>query len=135
MFRSTSTQKKYSTDKIGNCPFCNRDNQMLVKAYEYFNVIKNKYPYKYWDTSLVEEHLLIAPKRHIDSIINFTEEELKEYQSIEKEYSDNNYEIFFRPAKAHTKSIEHFHTHAIKLKLGFLKFFIFINKPFFTFGR
>ncbi|MCD5382907.1 HIT domain-containing protein [Candidatus Gracilibacteria bacterium] len=100
--------------KIGNkCPFCAIDEN--IKIYDYASVYMTiaRAPYG-------PDHLLIIPKRHVDSLFDLTIEEDDEIQGLVRAgikmlkklgYSDLS--ILVREGMATGKSIPHLHYHII----------------------
>ena len=78
-------------------------------------IIKNIFPYDIWDDQGVLDHLMVIPKRHIESIGDFNEKELMEYSKIAGQYDKSGYSIYARSFSNSIKSIPHQHTHFIKL--------------------
>lgn len=93
---------------INNCPFC--APECVVGKFNYFNIIKNKYPYPN-----TKEHLLIIPIRHIVKYKEINKEELKELQNILWEYMSKWYLLLWRQFWDHKESsVAHLHLHLIK---------------------
>lgn len=69
--------KYVKSEKDGKCFLCERqkkgssDEWLVVSRYKYCFVILNKYPYN-------SGHLMIAPYRHIDDIVDLKAEERRE---------------------------------------------------------
>lgn len=111
--RTSKTLEKYTKhlkkNKEAKCPLCER---LPLKAFKYWKVIKNNFPYD----RIAKEHNMIVPLRHIteDSL---NRNELKEIKDIKNGYiKDHNYNYIIE-ATLHTKTQpEHFHLHIIKLK-------------------
>lgn len=100
--------------KIWNkCPFCAIDEN--IKIYDYASVYMTIARAPYWP-----DHLLIIPKRHVDSLFDLTIEEDDEIQGLVRAgikmlkklwYSDLS--ILVREWMATWKSIPHLHYHII----------------------
>jgi len=100
--------------KIGNkCPFCNMDEKL--KIYDYSSAYMTIAMAPYWP-----DHILIIPKRHVDSIFDLNIEEHDEIQWLvrawikilkKKWYSDLS--VLVREWMAVWKSIPHLHYHII----------------------
>lgn len=115
----------------GGCVFCDYTNERssIIKEYNSFAVILNLFPYTLWDSCRVVEHYMIIPKRHIDSIAKFKEEEIVEYHSISSFYESRGYDVYSRGSSSNMKSIPHQHTHLIKTNGVKIKGLIYNEKP------
>lgn len=132
--RNRKHQKAYDTYRFDNppagCQFCElaSGTSHIRRTYQLFWVIDNLFPYFIWDGSHTGEHLLLIPKRHIDSIAHFTPSERKEYVAILAEFEANGYSIYARAAQNKRKSVVHQHTHLIEVGKP-IKTQVFIKKP------
>lgn len=118
--KDKANYKKYLDElKIDDsCQFCKFDKvheQYLVET-EHFFVVLNKFPYTKWDTQPVQEHLLIVPKQHTDSLKDLSFEASKEYVELISGYEHDGYNIYARTPGSKMKSVKHQHTHLIKIK-------------------
>lgn len=100
-----------------------------------FWLVANIFPYTIWDNFYVDEHLMLVPKRHIDSIGRFTDEELQTYGELLAEYEDDGYSVYGRAASNSAKSVTHQHTHLIKVSSRRVKTLIFLDRFNFTMFR
>jgi len=92
-----------------SCPFCNYNKNFLIKEYNYFILLKNKFPYLE-----TKEHVLLVPKRHIAYFYEFNKEEKEEYLEIIDELLKKGYFLLQRYYKYNkTSTVYHFHTHFI----------------------
>ena len=140
MYRSRKVTKQYNPDKKRQehsaggvaCPFCVlRGNNIIVHDGETMRVVKNLFGYKLWELMDVKEHLMIVPKRHVESISEFTKQEKDEMIELLAEYEKKGYNIYARESGNAIKSVPHQHTHLIKTHRKRAKFFIFSHKPYF----
>lgn len=119
--RNRKHQKAYDIYRFDNpptsCQFCAFANgaDHIRRTYSHFWVVDNLFPYHIWDDSRTGEHLLLVPKRHIDSIAHFNTAELKEYVAILAEYESSGYSIYARSAQNQRKSVVHQHTHLLEV--------------------
>lgn len=78
--RSKKTQKAYmdylENDYDGSCIFCAKD--LMVKDYGNFVLLRNRFPYD----SIYSDHLLLAPKEHVENMYDLSYERIKEYFEI-----------------------------------------------------
>lgn len=120
MWRKRANQKAYTTyitSRPHDCDFCAEDTikRQLVSQTEHLWVLQSAYPYDTWDLQNVEDHMLVVPKRHTESLSNFTREEGQEFFSIVADYEGRGYSIYSRANGNNAKSIPHLHTHMFKL--------------------
>ena len=109
--------RKHITEVDKNvCTFCAIDvgHPQFVEETPFFKVIRNRFAYSLWDAQGVLEHLMLVPKRHIDSLADLKSDEKIEYVDILQRYEKRGYSVFARAPQAVTKSIAHQHTHFIK---------------------
>lgn len=134
MYRSRYFEKAYKKSKTSRttsaCQFCNVPSSELVKEGEFFKIIINLFPYSFWDQSQVVEHLMIVPKRHIVSQIEYTDQERIEYMKLTAEYEEIGYNIYARAPLNSAKSVLHQHTHLIKTSSNLYKYIFFSKKPY-----
>lgn len=96
------------------CNFCDFTSQRILGNLATHWVIDNLYPYELYDDMVVEDHLLIVPKRHIVGISEFTDEERADFLDTVTEYEDEGYTLFARAPQNKAKSVTHQHSHLIK---------------------
>lgn len=118
--------------KQGICEFCEitNDSNQFVTETESFRVIRNIFPYSYWDHQRVADHLMIIPKAHTDTLSHFTPEQASEFVKLVGRYENQGYNVYARAPKSKIKSVIHQHTHLIKPKGRLVKVMLFIKKPF-----
>lgn len=142
VWRNRKTQKRYyqhvsQKQPDAPCEFCLLhigDGQVLEDR-ETFWLVKNIFPYTIWDNFYVDEHLMVIPKRHVDSIGSFTDKELKAYGKLLAQYEDDGYSVYGRAANNSAKSVAHQHTHLIKVSNRRVKTLIFLDRFNFTLFR
>lgn len=142
LWRDSETQKryqKYVSKKPADapCEFCEftPNHDQVLKDEGTFWVTQNIFPYTVWDSYFVDEHLMLVPKRHVDSIGKFTEAELKVFGKVLGRYEDNGYSVYGRSATNGSKSVAHQHTHLIKVSSRRIKVLVFLDRLGFTFFR
>lgn len=141
---STRTRRnhfKYATyiknRSESTCQFCeltNKDTQ-IIKETSSFWIIKNIFPYDVWDTAGVNNHLLIVPKRHVDSIAHFNDTESKDFVKQLATYEQRGFSVYARAANNSLKSVVHQHTHLIAIDNKIKKYILFSKKPRFLFTK
>ena len=132
--KETRIYKKYRRSFRGkkNCVFCeiNSSSNELVQEAQHFKVIKNKFPYSLWDEQSVEDHLMIVPKKHTDTLSDLTPNEAKEYVVLVSAYEKHGYNVWARAPQSTIKSVIHQHTHLIKPGKKVIKFLFYIRNPY-----
>ena len=126
-YRKT-VRKYHERRKVLECPFCARAtlaNAVLETDSAY--VVPNLTKYDMWEGHDVVDHLLVVPKRHVKSIKELTEPERLEIIDIIADYEGKNYSVYARGVGSVTRSVEHQHTHLIKLHHKRPKFALYIN--------
>jgi diadenosine tetraphosphate (Ap4A) HIT family hydrolase len=110
--KNMSNYSRKMTDNKGpeNCEFCEvLESGKTMKETEHFFVIDNIYPYE-------DHHILLLPKRHIHSELDFNEEESEDLNIIHKFILKRYYEEFdmcfyFNRENTPAQSMWHWHRH------------------------
>jgi len=120
------------TQKAGVCEFCKitAGKDQFVEETKSFKVIKNIFPYTYWDYRRVIEHLMIVPKKHIDTLDDITESEAAEYLQLLGGYESRGYDVFARAPDSVSRSVPHQHMHLIKPEKKPVRFLLYIKRPY-----
>lgn len=126
-------RKDLKTNHYDDCVFCliEREPEIIVQTTKSFYILINKYPYSYWDLQSVEEHLLIVPKKHTDTLSDLTASEAVEYVQLVGSYESQGYSVYSRAPKSPLKSVIHQHTHLLKTVPKESRIFIYSKKPYF----
>ena len=135
--RSRSIEKqyqKYLKHRIASCDFCQikEGDEHFITATQSFKIIRNLFPYSFWDDQAVGDHLLIVPKEHIESLSSFSPKEATEYLKLISDYEMNGYHVYARAVKSISRSIPHQHTHLIKCVGKGKSFVLQLTKPHIT---
>lgn len=131
--RKRSGEKKYAKYKKTapkGCDFCSlkMGDGQVVRELERNWIILTRFPYDFWDSSEVTEHMMVVPKRHVLSLSEYNEAERNEYFNALAEYEGKGYSIYSRGVDIHTRTMPHVHTHLIKL--GKIKnAVLYVRKP------
>lgn len=134
LVRKPKNEKKYLrhiAHKQTDCDFCNFSiqSEQVVAEHVRFWLVINLFPYDMWDGMGVVEHLLLVPKRHVDSIAHFKPSESKEFVALLARYEAVGYSLYARAPQSTAKSIPHQHTHLIKMNDKKVKALLYIRKP------
>ena len=142
MNRSRKTEMAYMKYRIENrgkdCVFCEFNDanaSQVIRTTSHFWIVKNIFPYKTWDMLPVKHHLMIVPKRHVDSLSHFTAPEMKEYTELLVEYDTAGYSAYGRASGNIAKSIAHQHTHLLKLGTRPRRVGFYLLKPYINLQR
>lgn len=114
------------------CAFCLFDAtyEHYIEQTDDLWVVASRFPYSYWDSCSVIEHLMIVPKRHISTFGEFNEAESRQYFETMARYETTGYSIYTRAPHNVVKTYPHVHTHLFKLKNKKNKLTIYIEKPY-----
>lgn len=102
------------------CIFCTlaEGDEQFISESVHFKVLRNRFPYENWDYHKVDEHLMIVPKKHTDTLKELSFVESKEYLELITNFEFEGYNIYARTPGSKSKSIIHQHTHLIKFIPG-----------------
>lgn len=128
------TRRKYVTLRNGDvtCPFCDRKTlQKPIFETDSFFVIQNRTPYDLWELHDVIGHLLVVPKKHVESISELSDAEIVAIMRKIAEYETEGYNVYMRGAHFMRRSVGHQHTHLIKAADKEPRFSLFLKKPYF----
>jgi ATP adenylyltransferase len=131
------TRKKYakhnSADKHQTvCTFCNEDTRArIIEENDTMFVIANRVSYDMFEGRKVTDHLMVIPKRHVETVIEFTDQEKLDQMNVAGEYEAKGYNVYARGVGSVTRSVKHQHTHLIKLVDKKSKVIIYSRKPHF----
>lgn len=99
----------------GSCQFCNIPDVERVEEYDSFIIIRNKFGYDIFDMCEVEDHLMVIPKKHTDRLTVLSTDERTEFLNILIDYESQGYNVYFREPGSVIKTVDHHHTHLLKL--------------------
>jgi diadenosine tetraphosphate (Ap4A) HIT family hydrolase len=121
MLHYRKTSKKYSklnkNDKsLSGCTFCKEiGGPRIVKENNTMFVIANRVSYDMFEGRRVTDHYMVIPKRHVESLKDFTEQEKLDHMTLLGEYEDKGYNVYARALTSISRTAKHQHTHMIKL--------------------
>jgi diadenosine tetraphosphate (Ap4A) HIT family hydrolase len=137
MYHYRKTRKNYAkhnqADKRqGGCSFCqNIADERIVDSNKTMNVTPNRVSYDVFEGRRVLDHLMIIPKRHVETLKDFTNQEKIDMMDIAGEYETKGYNVYARGVGSITRSVKHQHTHLIKVQNKTkAKFLIHLQKPY-----
>lgn len=136
-YRSRRERKAYSrhikkVQPTGICEFCgiNEGHPDFITGTGSIKVIRNTFPYSYFDYHKVDDHLMVVPVKHTDTLSSLSPQEASEYIKLISSYEAKGYDIFARAPTSKQKTVLHQHTHLIKPVGKEIKTFIYSKKPF-----
>ena len=127
-FKYRNYRKQTLTDV---CEFCSPLSDQLVKTTSKFKIIRNKFPYSVWDGQTVVDHLMIVPKKHTDTVADFTDQMVVDFHRVLQDYEQQGYNTYLRAPSSKIKSIHHQHTHLLKTQGRPKRFILLIRRPFY----
>lgn len=109
--------KRYRKRNPDGCGFCialSAHTDQVVRIEHSLTILRNLFPYKFWDGRKVIDHVMIVPARHITNLAAFTPDETMEYFKILAEYESDGYSFYIRSDANRSKSMAHLHGHLLK---------------------
>ena len=139
--RSRRDQRRYQKYRTALsaavCDFCDireGHNQFIAETTS-FKIIRNIFPYDFWDGQWVDDHLMVVPKQHTDTLKSLNPKQAVEYLKLISDYEGRGYNVYARAPGSLAKTIVHQHTHLIKGREHYRKFVLHVDRPYFTFVR
>lgn len=123
------------TDTCVLCELKHTKIDKIVREYNSAYLVHNKFPYDMWDSSPVDEHLMLVPKRHVVSLSELAGDERDDYFKALTDLEKDGYSVYARAPSDITKSIAHQHTHFIKLVPKRYKLVVYLRRPHFLLFR
>jgi ATP adenylyltransferase len=129
------TRKAYTTFNAGDkaaqgCTLCKEiDSLKIVQQNETMFVIPNRVAYDMFEGRRVTDHLMVIPRRHTESIGDFTDDEKLDQMNIIADYEARGYNVYARAIDSSSRSVKHQHTHFIKLVGKKPQFIFYVAKP------
>jgi diadenosine tetraphosphate (Ap4A) HIT family hydrolase len=139
MRHSRTTVQRYAKlnkdDKsLQECTFCHeyKTKANVIFENETMFVIPNRVPYDMFEGQRVTDHFMVIPKRHVEAIKGFTEQEIRDQMTVLGAYEKKGYDVYARGVGNIARSVKHQHTHLIKgdNKRKLPRFLLFISKPY-----
>ena len=135
--RQNYARLRRGDDKRGDCSFCSDTTlaDRVIKATSAMYVLPNRTYYDMFEGLRVQDHLMVIPRRHVETIRDFTKQEKLEMMELIGEYEAEGYSVYARGVGSINRSVKHQHTHLIKLRNVRPKFIFFLYKPYFLLDR
>ena len=120
--------------KLEGCTFCNeyQTKSNIIFENETMFVIPNRVSYDAFEGQHVVGHFMVIPKRHVESIDGFTEQEMVDQMKIAGRYEKDGFDVYARGVGNVTRTVKHQHTHLIKgdNKSKLPRLLFFMRKPY-----
>ncbi|QQG50394.1 MAG: HIT domain-containing protein [Candidatus Saccharibacteria bacterium] len=135
MYHYRKTRKSYRALNASDttkpvCTLCDEDNKpRIIRETTTMILLPNRVSYDIFEGMRVVEHLMIVPKRHVEHIEDFTNQEKMDFMSLAGEFEMKGFNVYARGAKSATRSVAHQHTHLIKTDNKKAKSVVYIAKP------
>lgn len=132
--KTIQTYKKLNKadTNLSVCTFCNEiGGPNIIAENKTMFVIPNRVSYDIFEGRRVTEHFMVIPKRHVETIAEFTDKEKIDQMTIAGEYEANGFNVYARGVGSVTRSVKHQHTHLIKADNNKPKVFMYVAKPHF----
>ncbi len=124
-------QQYLSHQEQKDCPFCRPETvERAVFSDDFVYVVPNITFYDLWEMHDVEEHVMIIPKRHVETLKDLTDEEQLAIMHIAADYESQGYCVYARGVGFSERSVAHQHTHLIKAANTRARFSLYIKKPY-----
>jgi ATP adenylyltransferase len=126
-------RKRLKNRPASTCDFCtltSQDNTEIIASTKSFKIIRNIFPYSHWDQQEVSDHIMIIPKKHTETILDFTASEAVEYVGLLGSYENQGYNVYARAPVSNIKSIPHQHTHLIKGSGKMQRVLLYVSRPY-----
>jgi diadenosine tetraphosphate (Ap4A) HIT family hydrolase len=118
-----------------NCGLCEAiDPEAIIGSTKHLSIVRNRVPYDVFDgLETTGEHYLIIPKRHVESIGDFTDDEKLEMMEVIATYEALGFSVYARSTANIHRSQSHQHTHLIQLATKAPKFLFTSERPYMLF--
>ena len=113
------------------CTFCSEVNgPRITGENETMFILPNRVSYDMFEGRRVVDHLMVIPKRHVETIAEFSDREKVDQMTIIGEYEAKGYNTYARGVGTVSRSVKHQHTHLIKLTDKKSKAVVYLQKPY-----
>lgn len=131
------TIRRYKARQMSDgCSFCDQvDSSALIFEDDLIFIVPNLTTYDLWELHDVEDHLLIVPKRHVESLSELTKAEKLSVMNQAAKYESRGYNVYTRGVGFTKRSVKHQHTHLIKVSDKKPIFALFLRRPYYLFKK
>ena len=141
MYRTNKEHRLYNKLKLENknsntCTLCDLSKNKIIYQNDSIYLVRNKFPYSYWENRKVIDQLMIIPKQHSKDLKRLSITVKEQIFSIIFEYESKGYDVYIRGAGSSSRSVAgHVHVHLIKTKDKIANLSISLEKPYFLFVK
>lgn len=127
------TAHKYMSCRAAHgCPFCDPATiSGAIFENEHIYVVPNLTQYDLWELHDVEEHLLVIPKRHVETLGELSSAERLAIMDQAARYEIDGYNVYAKGVGFVKRSVKHQHTHLIKVTNKPPKIAVFLQSPYY----
>ncbi len=131
------TIHKYKSLQGGKgCPFCNSETMAsAVYQDEHVYIVHNITKYDLWELHDVQDHLLVIPKKHVESLSELSDNERLAVMDQAANYEADGYNVYARGVGFVKRSVKHQHTHLIKTANKKPRISVFLQNPYYLFKK
>ena len=130
----TYAELNSSDAALRTCTFCNEYDHKKNVIYENQTmfIIPNRVSYDLFEGQRIVDHLMVIPKRHVETMKEFTDTEMLDQMKVMATYEKKGYDIYARGVGNVSRSAKHQHTHLLKgdNKRRWPRFLLFVAKPY-----
>lgn len=115
---TTLAYREHRAALVDPCSFCLNHGAAhpglpVVGTYGTMLVIPNDFPYVFWESRPVAEHLMVIPVRHLLTLAEMTDDETLDYVRAVREFEAKGFSVYTRAQANPSRSVGHLHTHLI----------------------
>lgn len=111
------------TKNLTKCPFCDLKKKYIITEKEGMVLTVNLFPY-------IDGHLMVIPRKHVESIASLTKKEWGATQSlidlgiklISEGLKIDNANVLYREGNISGMSLKHLHIHILPITKEFMKY-------------
>jgi hypothetical protein len=135
MHHFRKTIKQYRAYNAGDkaksgCTLCLEvGSSAVIRETNTMFIIPNRVSYDVFEGRRVIDHLMVIPKHHRTTLADFTDEEMIDQMRLAGEYESQGYNVYARGVDSVSRSVDHQHTHLIKLSDKKPRVILFADKP------
>lgn len=140
MHHYRNARQRYEQLGKGNtsddCPYPTCSAEPLTQPFVFSDatscIIRPSVPYDVFEGRTVLDHVIAIPRRHLESLSDFTPEEMLGMMGIIATYEQQGYNAYMRGVGG-VRSVRHQHTHLIKIRNEKTKFLLYLRNPYIVF--
>lgn len=138
MYHYRTTRKHYErhnqADRAANaapCTFCTDETwAKILDQNDTMFIVANRVAYDVFEGKGVMDHLLLIPKRHVESLDELTDAERLDSMALMGQYERQGYCVYARGVGSSTRSVAHQHTHLIRQEDRQARAMLYLKRPY-----